>query len=227
MDGPATAAATVTGSTLSDDFAPARAGAADRVRSAADDAAFPVPPTTGRAYPRTGQAGAAWPAVADMPPNGGTSVIALGNAVLPAIEGRAGHPTPTSGQLPLQFPPLALSCGGQPRPRPVVVIRHVTSSARSCPQPARSCPQPARSCPQPARSCPQPAKPSPSRAIRAARQPRAHLPGPRAAQSARPRQRDRVSATQSARLVSPDFSAQASQPSPLRGPDQPTCTPSA
>ncbi len=143
MDGPATAAATVTGSTLSDDFAPARAGAADRVRSAADDAAFPVPPTTGRAYPRTGQAGAAWPAVADMPPNGGTSVIALGNAVLPAIEGRAGHPTPTSGQLPLQFPPLALSCGGQPRPRPVVVIRHVTSSARSCPQPARPCPQPA------------------------------------------------------------------------------------
>lgn len=170
MDGTATATARATGSTLSDDVAPAKAGATEPVRSGtADDAPFPVRTTTGRAYPRTSPAGAAWPAIADMPPNGRTSVIASGNAapaptevvgpapgggchaatdpatanaVLPALEGRAGHPTSTSGQLPLQFPPLALSCGGQPRPQPVVVIRHVTSSARSCPQPARSCPGP-------------------------------------------------------------------------------------
>src|SRR6266851_1037985 len=172
MDGTATAAARATGSTLSDHVAPAKAGATERVRpGTADDAPFPVPTTTGRAYPRIGPAGAAWPALADMPPNRGTSVIApenaapaptevvgtapgggchaaadpaTANAVIPALEGRASHPTPTSGQLPLQFPPLALSCGGQPRPRPVVVIRHVTSSARSCPQSARSCPQPAQ-----------------------------------------------------------------------------------
>ena len=202
MDGPATAAATVTGSTLSDDFAPARAGAADRVRSAADDAAFPVPPTTGRAYPRTGQAGAAWPAVADMPPNGGTSVIALGNAVLPAIEGRAGHPTPTSGQLPLQFPPLALSCGGQPRPRPVVVIRHVTSSARSCPQPARSCPQPAKPSPSPRHT----------RRSSATRPSAGSKGSPvSATPSARPSQRDPVSATCQPRLLSAGQSAQPTQ----------------
>ena len=207
MDGPATAAATATGSTLSDDFAPARAGATEGVRSgAADDAAFPVPPTTGRAYPRTGQAGAAWPAVADMPSNGGTSVIALenaalaptgvvgpapgggchaaadpatANAALPALEGRAGHPTPTSGHLPLQFPPLALSCAGQPRPRPVVVIRHVTSSARSSPSPHGLLP------------------------ARATRRSSATRPsaGLRAAQTARPSQ---------PRLASPDLPAQPS-----------------
>jgi hypothetical protein len=141
IGGIATATARATGSALSDDVATARAGATERVRSgAAADAASPVPPTTGRPYPRTGPARAALPTVADMPSNGGTSVIGSGNVLLPAIEGRAGHPTPTSGHLPLEFPPLALSCEGQPRPWPVVVIRHVTSPGRSCPQPGRSCP---------------------------------------------------------------------------------------
>src|SRR5713101_6813057 len=214
MDGTATAAARATGSRLSDDVAPARAGATERVRSgAADDAAFPFPPTSGRAYPRTGPAGAAWPPVADMPANGRTSVIAPGNAalaptgvvgpapgggchaaadpgtanaVLPALEGRAGQPNPTSG-LPFQFPLLALSGGGQPRPRPVVVIRHVTSSARSCPQPARHS-----------------ASPRHTRRSSATR--------PSAGSKGSP-----VSATQSAqtcqpRLVSPDLSAQTCQP---------------
>src|SRR5258707_12009582 len=106
VDGTATAAATATGSRLSDDVAPARAGATERVRSgAADDAAFPFPPTTGRAYPRTRPAGAAWPAVADMPANGRISVIAWGNPLHTAIEGRPCPPPPTSGQFPAQFPP--------------------------------------------------------------------------------------------------------------------------
>jgi hypothetical protein len=183
MDGTATAAASATESRLSDDVAPARAGATERVRSgAADDAALPFPPTTGWAYPRTGPAGAAWPAVADMPANGGTSVIASGNALLPALEGRAGHPTPTSGQLPFQFPPLALSGGGQPRPQPVVIIRHVTSSARSCPQPAR------------------------------------HSPSPR---HTRRSSATRPSAGSKGSPVSADLSAQTSQRSAVRGPDQP------
>src|SRR5260221_2009621 len=190
VDGTATAAATATGSRLSEDVAPARAGAPGGVRpGAGDDAAPPFPPTTGRAYPRTGPAGAAGPAVADMPANGRTSVIASGSTLLPAIEGRAGHPTPTSGQLPLQFPPLARSGGGQPRPRPVVVIRHVTSSARSCPEPARHSPSP--------------------------RHTRSSATRPSAASKGSP-----VSATQSARpsqprLVSPDSSAQISLRRPV------------
>src|SRR5260221_4616434 len=190
MDGTATAAARATGSRLSEDVAPARAGAPGGVRpGAGDDAAPPFPPTTGRAYPRTGPAGAAGPAVADMPANGRTSVIASGSTLLPAIEGRAGHPTPTSGQLPFQFPPLARSGGGQPRPRPVVVIRHVTSSARSCPQPARH-------------------SPSPRHTRSSATRPSAASKGSpvSATQSARPSQRD---------PVSPDSSAQISLRRPV------------
>src|SRR5260221_5658855 len=187
MDGTATAAAGATGSRLSDDVAPARADATERVRSgAADDAAFPFPPTTGRAYPRTGPAGAAWPTVADMPSNGRISVIAWGNALHTAIEGRAGHPPPTSGQLPLQFPPLAPSGAGQPRPRPVVVIRHVTSSARSCPQRARHSPSPRH-----------------TRRSSATR--------PSAGSKGSPVSPDLSAQTCQPRLVSPDFSAQPTQ----------------
>src|SRR5258708_23161859 len=88
VDGTATAAATATGSRLSDDVAPARPGATERVRSgAADDAASPFPPTTGPAYPRTRPAGAASPALADMPANAPTSVMASGSPLLPPLLG--------------------------------------------------------------------------------------------------------------------------------------------
>ncbi len=48
--------------------------------------------------------------------------IASAAALVSAIQLRAGHPTPESCRLPVRYPPLARSSGGQPRPRPVVVI---------------------------------------------------------------------------------------------------------
>src|SRR5262245_29236936 len=45
-----------------------------------------------------------------------TSAAGAGRA--PDFQDRAGHPSPESGKLPIQRPSLALSCGGQPRPRP-------------------------------------------------------------------------------------------------------------